>query len=169
MHLIVMGVAGAGKSTLGRRLAEALDRPFLEGDAFHPAQNLARMAAGTPLTDADRAPWLDALIDAILAIERGGAETIVACSALRREARNRFRRAIGPRRFVHLAIDGAEAERRLRTREDHFMPAGLVSSQLQALDDPTGEVDVLRLDATAPLDVLVAGVLGTGEWRRFGA
>jgi gluconokinase len=163
MHLIVMGVAGAGKSTLGRRLADVLDRPFLEGDAFHPAENLAKMAAGTPLTDADRAPWLDALIGAIRTVERDGGEAVVACSALRRAARDRFRRDIGPRRFVHLAIGAADARERLTGRTGHFMPAGLVASQLEALDDPMDEADVLRLDATRPPEGLVAQVLAAAR------
>lgn len=175
MHVIVMGIAGAGKSTLGRRLAEASGRPFLEGDAYHPPANLAKMAAGTPLTDQDREPWLAALIAAILEVERTGGSAVVACSALRREARDRFRRAIGPRCFAHLSIDEAEARRRLLARPDHFMPASLVATQLKTLDDPADEADVLRLDATRPVDELVAAVLAagghdrTGDRLRFGA
>lgn len=159
MHLIVMGIAGAGKSTLGRRLAEALGRPFLEGDAFHPARNLAKMAGGRPLTDADREPWLAALIAAMVRTEGEGARAVVACSALRRDARDLFRRRIGPRLFVHLVIGAGEARQRLAHRLDHFMPASMVSSQLQALDDPVGEPDMLGLDATRPLEDLVAEVL----------
>ena len=157
-----MGVSGAGKSTLGRALAEALHRPFLEGDAFHPRENLAKMAAGAPLTDEDREPWLASLIAAISEVERSGSSAVVACSALRRGARDRFRRTIGPRRFVHLDIGASEARRRLDEREGHFMPPCLVPSQFQALDDPADEADVLRLPGIRPLHELVAAVLAGG-------
>lgn len=175
MHLIVMGIAGAGKSTLARALADALHRPFLEGDDLHPPENRRKMVAGAPLTDEDRDPWLTALIAAMIEVEHAGGYAVVACSALRRNARERFRHGVGPRRFVHLSIGEVEARERLLARRDHFMPASLIKSQLQALDDPVGEADVLRLDATGPTDALVAAVLAagahdrTGGSRRFGA
>lgn len=134
--LVVMGVSGAGKSTLGRALAERLGWTFQEGDDLHPPRNVEKMAAGIPLDDADRAPWLERIrswIDAQLAEGRSG---VVACSALKR----RYRETLGVdgEKVVLVYLEAAEAllEDRLGRRQGHFMPPALLSSQLVALEPP---------------------------------
>ncbi|MDE3131312.1 MAG: gluconokinase [Acidobacteriota bacterium] len=140
-----MGVSGAGKTTVGRRLSEELRWDFEEGDELHPAANVAKMAAGQPLTDADRWPWLARLaswIDAEIAAGRHG---VITCSALKRAYRDRLRR---PQvLFVHLVLARAELERRLAGRSGHFMPAQLLASQLDALEPPAADEAALTIAA----------------------
>lgn len=130
--VVVMGVAGTGKTTIGRRLAELLDVPYAEGDEFHPPANIAKMTAGTPLDDADRAPWLD-LIGA-WAHERRGTGGVVSCSALKRAYRDRLRAAGPGLFFVHLSGDRALVEQRMAGRKGHFMPRSLLDSQFATLE-----------------------------------
>jgi gluconokinase len=127
-----MGVAGTGKTTIGRRLAELLGVAFAEGDEFHPPANIAKMSAGVPLDDDDRAPWLD-LIGAWAheRRERGG---VVSCSALKRAYRDRLRAAAPGVFFVHLSGDRALVEQRMAERQDHFMPPSLLDSQFATLE-----------------------------------
>ncbi|WP_435854140.1 gluconokinase [Streptomyces subrutilus] len=130
--IVVMGVAGTGKTTVGRLLAEALGLPYAEGDAFHPAANVAKMSAGTPLQDADRWPWLDAIGDWIRG--RNGRGGVVAASSLKRAYRDRLR-AAGPRTvFVHLAGERPLIEERMAARTGHFMPPALLDSQFATLE-----------------------------------
>ncbi|QEV44291.1 gluconokinase [Streptomyces vinaceus] len=131
--LVVMGVAGTGKTTVGRLLADALGLPYVEGDAFHPAANVAKMSAGIPLDDADRWPWLDA-IGARLRARPAGEGAVLASSALKRAYRDRLRSAAPDAVFVHLAGDRALIERRMAERTGHFMPAALLDSQFAALE-----------------------------------
>ncbi len=150
--IVVMGVAGCGKSSLGAALAQASGWPLIEGDDFHSADNRRKMAEGTPLTDADRDGWLDALATA-LAQQAGGA--VLTCSALKRRYRDRLRAAAPGLRFVFLAIEPAEAERRVAAREaTHFFHRRLVASQFEALEPPLAEPGVLPVDATEPLPAL---------------
>ena len=143
-RIVVMGVAGSGKSTVGQALATRLGATFVEGDQLHPAGNVAKMAAGTPLTDEDRWPWLAAVRRAL----RATGAVVVACSALRRSYRDALRGATGVR-FVELAVDPGEATRRLAGRRGHFMKAGMVASQFAALEPPAAdETDVAVVDAT---------------------
>jgi len=130
--VVVMGVSGSGKSTVGGLLAQRLGVPYAEADDFHPPANVAKMAAGHPLDDADRAPWLDAIAGWIT--DRHGEGGVVSCSALRRRYRDRLRKAAPALFFVHL--DGPEEliASRLTARTGHFMPAGLLRSQLDALE-----------------------------------
>ncbi|MEM9664438.1 MAG: gluconokinase [Bacteroidota bacterium] len=145
---ILMGVAGSGKTTIGRALAARLGQRFVDADDYHPPANVAKMEAGQPLTDADRWPWLHRLRD-VLQAEPAGA--VLACSALKGAYREVLRD--GPEvRFVFLAVPQAEIERRLRTRSGHFMPASLAASQFATLEPPA---DALTLDGTQPVDVLV--------------
>ncbi len=146
-----MGVSGAGKSTVGRRLAAALGLPFLEGDDFHPPANIAAMRAGDALTDADRAPWLDRLAEA-LAGARDGA--VLSCSALARAYRDRLRAATPELVFVHLDVAGDELERRLRQRRGHFMPPTLLGSQLATLEPLAADEAGIVLDGTMPPEEL---------------
>ena len=155
-RVVVMGVSGAGKSTVGPPLAAALGVPFADGDAFHPPANVAKMAAGTPLTDEDRWPWLAAIAAWLAGQEAGG---VVACSALRRAYRDRLREACAGVRFVHLAGERSLIGTRLASRAGHFMPASLLESQFATLEDPAGEPDVVQLSvAPAPEEIVRAAV-----------
>ena len=155
VRVVVMGVSGSGKSTVGRRLADALGTPFLDADDAHPAANIAKMSAGVALTDADRWPWL-----ARLRQELGDADHLVlSCSALRRPYRDLLRRA-GDVRFVHLALDPSAAIDRVGTRAGHFAGADLIASQFEALEQPdVDETDVATIDAEADLDTVVERAL----------
>ncbi|MFJ7586468.1 gluconokinase [Streptomyces sp. NPDC097617] len=131
--IVVMGVAGTGKTTVGRLLAEALGIPYAEGDAFHPAANVAKMSAGIPLDDADRGPWLDAIGEWIRNSGdlHGG---VIAASSLKRAYRDRLRAAAPGAVFVHLTGDRPLIERRMADRKGHFMPTTLLDSQFAALE-----------------------------------
>ena len=154
--IVVMGVAGCGKSSVGLAIAHALDRPFVEGDAFHPPGNVGKMRVGTPLSDADRWAWLDALGGELTRRTDG---VVLACSALKRSYRDRLRAAAPGLRFVHLELTRAEATRRVALRGGHYFKAGLVDSQFDTLEDPRGEPGVLVLDARAAIDSLAASVV----------
>ncbi len=131
-----MGVSGCGKSTVGKLLAEALGGDFAEGDAFHPAANVAKMAAGNPLDDDDRGPWLGAMAAAIADWNRKGRPTVLSCSALKRRYRETLRGTVPDVVFVHLAGMRETIAARLAARRDHYMPAGLLDSQFAALEPP---------------------------------
>jgi gluconokinase len=151
LHLVVMGVSGCGKSSLGEAVATALGLPLVEGDDFHPPANKAKMSAGLPLADADRAGWLDALA-AELAARPAGA--VLTCSALKRSYRDRLRAGVPALRFAFIDINRATADERVRTRGGHFFSPALVASQFEALEPPTGEPGVLRLDGRLPMGPL---------------
>ena len=138
--IVVMGVSGTGKSTIGRALAETLDLPFVEGDDLHPAANVAKMAAGIPLTDADRAPWLD-LIAAEL-----GRPVVITCSALKRAYRDRLRRAAPDLVLVYLHGAPELLASRMAQRDGHFMPTALLESQLATLEEPAADEDAIPVD-----------------------
>ena len=147
---VLMGVSGAGKSTVGRRVAQELRLPFVEGDDYHPASNVAKMSSGVPLTDADRIPWIDALAQGLNA--RTEPDAIVACSALSTFVRERIAALVRePVFFLWLTADRAVIEQRLRHRAQHYMKAGMLASQLAALQTPK---DALQVDASRPLDVV---------------
>lgn len=155
-HVVVMGVAGCGKSEAGARIAQALGLPLIEGDDFHPAANIAKMREGLPLTDADRAGWLAQLARELAARPAGA---VLTCSALKRSYRDTLRRGAPGVRFVHLALSPAEAAQRVAARPGHFYPPSLVTSQFTALEDPAGEPGVVAVDATAPLEEVVRRAL----------
>lgn len=159
-RIVVMGVSGSGKSTIGRLIAARLGVAFVEGDELHPARNVALMAAGTPLNDADRAGWLDAIAERIGAARAEDAGLVVACSALKRAYRDRLRAADPALRFVHLHGDGALLRERMARRRDHYMPASLLDSQLRTLEPPDATEDAARFDIDRPGPKLVDGVLG---------
>lgn len=154
--VVVMGVSGSGKTTLGTALAAALGVPFEEGDTLHPVANIAKMHAGVPLDDADRAPWLDAV--AAWLAGHAGTGGIVSCSALKRAYRDRLRCADPNLRFVLLDVDRATLADRVSHRPGHFMPASLLGSQLDTLEPPDGEADALTVDGTAGVERNVARV-----------
>ncbi|MDQ7998798.1 MAG: gluconokinase [Pseudomonadota bacterium] len=154
--LVIMGVSGCGKSSLGQALAADLGLPLIEGDDFHPEANIRKMRSGTPLTDADRAGWL-ARLGEELAARRGGA--VLTCSALKRSYRELLRAAVPGLRFVFMQIGRDEAVARVQAREAvHIFPASLVDSQFQTLESPVGEAGVVTVQATAPLAESVAQV-----------
>lgn len=162
--LVVMGVAGCGKSSLGAALAAALGLPLIEGDDFHAASSKAKMRTGIALTDADRTGWLDTL-GAELAARPDGA--VLTCSALRRAYRDRLRARRPGLRFVFLEIRRDESLRRVAQRAaSHLFPASLVDSQFETLEPPHGEAGVLAVDATLPVERLVERVQG---WLAEGA
>ena len=136
MILVVMGVSGSGKTTIGTQLALQLHWEFEDGDWFHPARNIDKMHAGIPLTDEDRAPWLIAIADFIDRARNTGTHVVISCSALKRRYRNVI---IGKRpdvRLVYLKGDMELIARRVATRQEHFMPPSLLLSQFDALEEP---------------------------------
>jgi carbohydrate kinase (thermoresistant glucokinase family) len=144
VRIVVMGVAGSGKSTVGEVLADRIGARFLDADSVHPAANVAKMSAGEPLTDDDRWPWLRRLADELAGDDR----IVVACSALKRRYRDVLREPEGVR-FVFLDVDRDTAHDRARHRIGHFMGAGMVASQFDALEPPgDDEGDVTVVDAT---------------------
>ncbi|UYN85116.1 MAG: gluconokinase [Microcella sp.] len=149
-----MGVSGAGKTTIGLAASAVTGVTFLDADDRHPPQNVAKMAAGIPLDDDDRAPWLDAVGAAL----RDEAPCIMACSALRRSYRDRLRQHAPGTLFVLLQVPRTELERRTATRDAHFMPATLLDSQLATLEPPDPAEGIVVLDATRPIDALAADV-----------
>jgi gluconokinase len=149
--IIIMGVSGSGKSTLATLLGKELDCPFFEGDSFHSEANVEKMRSGVPLTDQDRWPWLDRLGEAIGKAVRDEGAAVAACSALKRSYRDRLRTAIGmPVGFVLLEVGRDELVRRLDNRPDHYMPAGLIDSQLAILERPGPDERALAIDSTVP-------------------
>jgi gluconokinase len=147
--VVVMGVSGSGKTTVGLRLAGALGAQFVDGDDLHTDAARAKMKSGHPLTDDDRWPWLDR-IGAKLAT---GERTVIACSALRRVYRDRLRAATGPKlRFVYLEATPEDMGARVAGGVGHYMPASLVESQFAALEPPSGEADVITVSADGDLD-----------------
>lgn len=158
-----MGVSGSGKSTLGALVARRLGAEFIEGDALHPPRNVALMSAGTPLTDGDRAGWLDTIAARIAAAKAAGRDLVVACSALKRAYRDRLRSADAALRFVHLHGDAALLHERMAQRRAHYMPPSLLASQLQALQPPAADEQAASFDTAMPVETLVAAAL---DWLR---
>ncbi len=153
--MILMGVAGCGKSSVGEALAQQLGVPYRDGDDLHPAANVAKMRAGAPLTDEDRWPWLD-LVAAELAAH---APLIIGCSALKRAYRDRLRAgAGGPLRFVFLDGSRELIAARMGARQGHYMPLSLLDSQFAALEPP-GPEEALRVSIDQPLAGLVAEIV----------
>lgn len=178
--VVVMGVSGCGKSTVGAELARRLGSQFVDGDDLHPEANRKKMALGVPLTDEDRWPWLDrvaATLASGLAAEElavhpargaakgreGGAGVVVACSALRRSYRDRLRGAGAGLSFIYLEVAQVTIESRLRDRQGHFFPAALVASQFATLEapDPSSEPDVTVvpvLDLAAQVELALSAL-----------
>jgi gluconokinase len=157
MIVVVMGVSGCGKSTVGEALAADLRWPFLDADDFHPPANVAKMAAGTPLTDDDRGPWLDHLAQELTTILARGGHAVLACSALKQAYRDRL--APGPIagqvRFAYLKGDEATIAGRIAGRRHRYMPAALLASQFAALEEPQ---DAIVVDIREPVPAQVAAI-----------
>ena len=150
--LVVMGVCGSGKSTVGAALAGRLGLPYADADDLHPPANVTRMRAGVPLTDADRLPWLDA-VGAWLA-SRAGTGAVISCSALRRSYRDVLRAHVPDAAFAHLHGSPATIAARLAARHDHFMPAALLESQLATLEPLEPDEHGTTLDVARPVEDL---------------
>ena len=154
--VVVMGVSGSGKTTIGRAAAAALGAEFLEGDEFHPAANVAKMSRGEPLDDADRAPWLDRMADALARAKSAGRSVVLAASVLKRSYRDRLRRAAPDLRLVYLRGGEELIHERMAARKAHFMPAGLLDSQFAALEEPGPDESAIVIDVTPPMDMIMA-------------
>jgi cystathionine beta-lyase len=155
MIIVLMGVSGSGKSTVGAALAAALGWPLIDADDLHSQQNVAKMAAGTPLTDDDRWPWLDRIVDELRRVTAGGGSAVLACSALKRSYRDRLARA-GDLRFVHLRGDPATIAQRLAARHHRYMPATLLGSQYATLEAPDDAIDI---DIAASVEAQVRTII----------
>jgi gluconokinase len=158
-HVVVMGVSGCGKTTVGEGLAAALGWPFVEGDRFHLPASVAKMSAGVPLEDADRWPWLEKLAAILAAHEAGGRSSVLACSALKRAYRDVLRTGAPGVRFLHLHGDRAVLQARLDARKGHFFPAGLLASQYAALEPLAPDEDGVVVDVDQPVEAQVAEAL----------
>lgn len=157
-RVVVMGVTGCGKTTVGASLARRLGMPFADADEFHSASNVAKMSAGIPLDDADRWPWLRAVGTWLAAQDGGG---VVSCSALRRAYRDALRERAPDAFFVHLHGDRETVRRRVAGRAGHFMPASLVDSQFAALEPLAADEHGVVLDLDQPVTALVEAALST--------
>ncbi|MGN9842216.1 gluconokinase [Nonomuraea sp. H19] len=158
-HIVVMGVSGAGKTTVARGISELTGLRFAEADEFHPAANVARMRAGIPLDDADRWPWLRDLASWMAARHVEGVSTVLACSALKRSYRDVLRQGPPDVEFVHLNGSAKLIRDRMARRTGHYMPAGLLDSQRAILEHLDLEESGMVLEVALPPDELVAAVV----------
>jgi gluconokinase len=149
-RVVVMGVSGCGKSTVGQGLARVLGLRYVEGDELHPARNVERMRAGIALTDEDRQGWLQAIAAELSSPASAARGVVVSCSALKRSYRDLLRAAAPDLRFVHLHGDPALLAQRMAQRQGHYMPASLLQSQLQTLEMPAPDERAVSLDIAWP-------------------
>jgi carbohydrate kinase (thermoresistant glucokinase family) len=156
--IVLMGVSGAGKSTIGVRLAQKLQRDFLEGDTFHPPANVEKMRRGVPLDDADRLPWLHAIAGAIDAARQAQRQIVVTCSALKRSYRSILSAGHDDVAFVYLRGDKDLIAQRLAVRAGHFMPPALLDSQFAALEEPDVDERSVMMAIEETPDQIVAAL-----------
>ncbi|MEI2298662.1 gluconokinase [Ensifer sp. MJa1] len=155
--IVVMGVSGTGKTSVGEAIADACGYRFVEGDALHPAENILKMSAGIPLADADRWPWLEEIGRQLASSD---APLVVSCSALKRSYRDLLRKSAGkPVAFVYLHGDRDVLVGRMQRRSGHFMPASLLDTQLATLEDPAGEPLTVAVDVAPPSQVVIRAAL----------
>jgi gluconokinase len=157
--LIVMGVSGAGKSTIGEKLAERLGWKFEDGDRFHPPSNVAKMSAGQPLTDEDRWPWLRAIADEIARVCEAGEHAVIACSALKHAYRDILVHRRNDVRIIYLKGTQDLIASRLALRKDHFMPPGLLESQFETLEPPDASEDAVTVSIDGSVETVVNDIL----------
>jgi len=155
-QVVVMGVSGCGKTTIGQLLAQALGVDYVEGDALHPPANVTLMAAGIPLTDADRHGWLAAVAERLAGAAAQARGVVVSCSALKHAYRDQLRAAAPGLRLVFLHGDAGLIGERLAARQGHYMPASLLQSQLDTLEPPSPDERAITLPITQPPEALVA-------------
>ncbi|GAB3381920.1 gluconokinase [Azotobacter armeniacus] len=163
--LVIMGVAGCGKSSVSQALCELNGATPIEGDAFHPPENIRKMSAGIPLSDEDRSDWLDLLCDELRRSIATGQRPVLSCSALKRSYRERLRSAVPGLGFVFLELTPAVAARRVAERPSHFMPASMIDSQFATLEPPLNEPLTLVLDASRE-DVPQLAAAAHEWWRQ---
>ncbi|NRA56091.1 MAG: gluconokinase [Gammaproteobacteria bacterium] len=159
MYIIVMGVAGSGKSTVGKNLASLLAIDFLEGDDFHTQRNVSLMSAGIPLTDKDRAPWLATLNHTISERISHKKGFVLACSALKKNYRQQLINNLDNLHFVYLKGSRAEIHSRMAARENHFMALSLIDSQFDALEEPDQTENLITVSINNPVDQLVVQIV----------
>src|SRR5258708_7407362 len=157
--LIVMGVSGSGKSTIGEKLAERLGWIYEDGDRFHPANNVAKMSAGQPLTDEDRWPWLQAIANEIDRICAAGQHAVIACSALKRAYRDILVHGRKDVRIICLRGSQELIASRLALRKNHFMPPGLLASQFKTLEPPDESENAVTVSIDAPVEKIVDDII----------
>ena len=162
---VVMGITGSGKSTVGATLARTLGVDFVEGDDYHPRENVRRMASGISLTDDDRAGWLRALATRIREAKDAGAGLVLTCSALKRSYRDVLRTAAPELRFVFLTGPRALIAKRLAGRRGHFMPASLLDTQLATLEEPANDEQAWTYDIREPAQKIVDDVVARASAR----
>lgn len=170
--VVVMGVSGSGKTSVGMELARMINGRFIEGDDLHPVANIEKMSAAIPLEDSDRWSWLDSIGDEIAASVATGINVVASCSALKLVYRERLRLRVGKTlRFLFLKVSADALYSRVEARTDHFMPAALLASQLAALEPPVEEPDVLAIDVARPLEEIVTAAFQrfTDRWDGAGA
>ncbi len=153
--VVVMGVSGCGKSSVAAALSDRIGARMIEGDAYHPEQNVQKMQAGIALGDADRQGWLEQLANELASVVAIGQVPVLACSALKRRYRDTLRAGVADLGFVFLEVSPDVAIQRVSLRPHHFMPATLVQSQFRDLEPPTGEARVLTIDGSEPLHLIV--------------
>ena len=158
---VVMGVSGSGKSVIGKPFAKALGLEFVEGDDYHPPENVQRMSSGIPLTDEDRAGWLQALAERIRGAKDAGKGLVVACSSLKRAYRDVLRAGArpGPLRFIYLRGSREVIAERIGARRGHFMPPALLDSQFDALEEPTPDEHAWVCDVSRPSEEIIAALV----------
>jgi gluconokinase len=157
--LIVMGVSGSGKSTIGEKLAQRLGWKYEDGDGFHPDSNVAKMSAGQPLTDEDRWPWLQAIADEIDRVCSAGDHVVIACSALKRAYRDVLVHGRSDVRIIYLKGTEELIASRLALRKGHFMPPGLLASQFKTLEPPDASEKPVTVSIDEPVETIVDDIL----------
>ncbi|CNE49746.1 gluconokinase [Yersinia kristensenii] len=154
--IIVMGVSGSGKTTVGEAVARRIHAKFIDGDDLHPRANIQKMGSGHPLNDEDRMPWLERLSDAAYSLNHKNETGIIVCSALKRRYRDRLREGNPEMVFLYLKGSFEVIMGRLKARSGHFMPTDLLNSQFEALEEPgPEEPDVICVDIDADIDEVV--------------
>ncbi|MGE0971918.1 gluconokinase [Klebsiella sp. WOUb02] len=155
--IILMGVSGTGKTTVGQALAQALGAKFIDGDDLHPRRNIVKMAASQPLNDEDRGPWLERIADVIFSLEQKNESGVLVCSALKKCYRDRLREGSGNLRFLWLTGEYECILQRMQQRKGHFMPEALLRSQFTALEAPdASEDDIVAVDIAPDVASIVA-------------
>lgn len=164
--IVIMGVSGCGKSTVAEAICQHTGAHLIEGDAFHPPENIRKMSAGIPLNDADRQGWLEHLAQESAHQLSSHERVVVTCSALKRRYRDTLRNAVPDLGFVFVALTPEQAAERVAHRRGHFMPASLIASQFRDLESPHDEPLVLTVAATTPIQTITDEVIAW--WRRLG-